>query len=60
MLAVPPGDRVAAQLQRLADRCCHGNNYCKQVLGLYQLSRVTPPPQSQGPGATPPAPCPRR
>ncbi|CAB1445427.1 unnamed protein product [Pleuronectes platessa] len=35
----PPEDEVAAQLQRLVDQCCHGNNYCKQVLSLYQLSK---------------------
>lgn len=40
MLAVPD-DGVAAQLQRLVDRCCHGNGYCKRVLGLYQLSKVS-------------------
>ncbi|XP_067348995.1 spatacsin isoform X2 [Channa argus] len=35
----PPDDEVAVQLQRLVDQCRHGNNYCKQVLGLYQLSK---------------------
>lgn len=40
MLALPD-DQVAAQLQKLVDQCCHGNGYCKQVLGLYQLSKVT-------------------
>ncbi|XP_060932341.1 spatacsin-like [Limanda limanda] len=35
----PPEDEVAVQLQRLVDQCCHGNNYCKQVLSLYQLSK---------------------
>lgn len=40
MLALPD-DQVATQLQKLVDQCCHGNGYCKQVLGLYQLSKVT-------------------
>ncbi|KAG7215185.1 hypothetical protein INR49_022719 [Caranx melampygus] len=35
----PPEDDVALQLQQLVDRCRHGNNYCKQVLSLYQLSK---------------------
>ncbi|KAK2842840.1 hypothetical protein Q5P01_013040 [Channa striata] len=35
----PPDDDVAVQLHRLVDQCHHGNNYCKQVLGLYQLSK---------------------
>lgn len=39
MLALPD-DEVASQLQTLVDQCCHGNSYCKQVLGLYQLSKV--------------------
>ncbi|KAL4003977.1 malate synthase [Sarotherodon galilaeus] len=34
-----PEDEVAIQLQRLVDQCRHGNNYCKQVLSLYQLSK---------------------
>ncbi|XP_073327338.1 spatacsin [Pagrus major] len=34
-----PDDEVAVQLQRLVDQCRHGNNYCKQVLSLYQLSK---------------------
>uniref|UniRef100_A0AAQ5Z462 Spatacsin C-terminal domain-containing protein n=1 Tax=Amphiprion ocellaris TaxID=80972 RepID=A0AAQ5Z462_AMPOC len=34
-----PEDKVAAQLQKLVDQCRHGNNYCKQVLSLYQLSK---------------------
>ncbi|XP_026166506.1 spatacsin [Mastacembelus armatus] len=32
-------DEVSVQLQRLVDQCRHGNNYCKQVLSLYQLSK---------------------
>lgn len=36
-----PEDEVAIQLQRLVDQCRHGNNYCKQVLSLYQLSKVS-------------------
>lgn len=36
-----PDDEVAVQLQKLVDQCRHGNNYCKQVLSLYQLSKVT-------------------
>ncbi|XP_070763386.1 spatacsin [Enoplosus armatus] len=34
-----PDDEVAVQLQKLVDQCRHGNNYCKQVLSLYQLSK---------------------
>ncbi|KAM9854856.1 spatacsin [Aulostomus maculatus] len=34
-----PEDEVAVQLQKLVDSCRHGNNYCKQVLSLYQLSK---------------------
>uniref|UniRef100_A0A8C2X5T7 SPG11 vesicle trafficking associated, spatacsin n=1 Tax=Cyclopterus lumpus TaxID=8103 RepID=A0A8C2X5T7_CYCLU len=34
-----PEDQVAGQLQKLVDQCRHGKNYCKQVLGLYQLSK---------------------
>ncbi|KAL7401647.1 hypothetical protein ABVT39_002603 [Epinephelus coioides] len=32
-------DEVSVQLQKLVDQCRHGNNYCKQVLSLYQLSK---------------------
>ncbi|TNN00676.1 hypothetical protein fugu_011922 [Takifugu bimaculatus] len=38
-MLVFPNDDVTAQLQKLADQCCHGNSYCKRVLGLYQLSK---------------------
>uniref|UniRef100_UPI0037E77A2A spatacsin n=1 Tax=Semicossyphus pulcher TaxID=241346 RepID=UPI0037E77A2A len=34
-----PEDEVALQLQKLVNQCRHGNNYCKQVLSLYQLSK---------------------
>ncbi|XP_041852171.1 spatacsin isoform X2 [Melanotaenia boesemani] len=34
-----PEDTVTVQLQKLVDQCRHGNNYCKQVLSLYQLSK---------------------
>ncbi|KAM3870218.1 spatacsin [Diretmus argenteus] len=34
-----PEDQVVLQLQALVDQCHHGNNYCKQVLSLYQLSK---------------------
>ncbi|XP_037539687.1 spatacsin [Nematolebias whitei] len=34
-----PEDTTSVQLQRLKARCHHGNNYCKQVLSLYQLSQ---------------------
>lgn len=34
-----PEDEVFVQLQKLVDQCRHGNNYCKQVLSLYQLSK---------------------
>ncbi|XP_077371965.1 spatacsin isoform X2 [Festucalex cinctus] len=40
-------DDVAVQLQKLAERCRHGNNYCKQVLSLYQLSKELQCPFSQ-------------
>lgn len=41
LVMVPlPEDQVAVQLQNLVDQCRHGNNYCKQVLSLYQLSKV--------------------
>ncbi|KAK5901569.1 hypothetical protein CesoFtcFv8_006924 [Champsocephalus esox] len=32
-------DQVAMQLQKLVDQCRHGNNVCRQVLSLYQLSK---------------------
>lgn len=35
-----PEDTVSVQLQRLMAQCRHGSNYCKQVLSLYQLSKV--------------------
>lgn len=34
-----PEDDVSVQLQKTVDQCRHGNNYCKQVLSLYQLSK---------------------
>ncbi|XP_076027828.1 spatacsin isoform X2 [Genypterus blacodes] len=34
-----PDDPIALQLQLLVDQCRHGKNYCKQVVGLYQLSK---------------------
>ncbi|KAK1887783.1 Spatacsin [Dissostichus eleginoides] len=34
-----PEDQVAVQLQKLVDQCRHGNNFCRQVLSLYQLSK---------------------
>ncbi|TDH09875.1 hypothetical protein EPR50_G00092640 [Perca flavescens] len=34
-----PEDEVATQLQKLVDQCRQGNNYCKQVLSLYQLAK---------------------
>ncbi|XP_019712775.1 spatacsin isoform X1 [Hippocampus comes] len=42
-----PEDDIAVQLQKMAERCCHGNNYCKQVLSLYQLSKELQCPFSQ-------------
>lgn len=36
-----PDDEVTLQLQKLVDQCRHGATYCKQVLSLYQLSKVT-------------------
>lgn len=35
-----PEDDIAVQLQKMAEWCRHGNNYCKQILSLYQLSKV--------------------
>ncbi|XP_059916690.1 spatacsin isoform X3 [Gadus macrocephalus] len=35
----PPDDPVLTQLQALLDQCHHGNNYCRQILSLYQLSK---------------------
>lgn len=37
----PTDDQVTLQLQKLVDRCRHGATYCKRVLSLYQLSKVT-------------------
>ncbi|KAG5273066.1 hypothetical protein AALO_G00147240 [Alosa alosa] len=34
-----PEDQVVSQLQRLVNECCHGKNYCKQVLSLYELAK---------------------
>lgn len=35
-----PEDQVVSQLQTLVNECRHGKNYCKQVLSLYELSKV--------------------
>ncbi|CAL8360699.1 unnamed protein product [Lota lota] len=35
----PPHDPILTQLQTLLDQCHHGNNYCRQILSLYQLSK---------------------
>lgn len=35
-----PEDQVLSQLQLLVDQCRHGKSYCKQVLSLYELSKV--------------------
>ncbi|KAJ0069816.1 hypothetical protein NL108_014746, partial [Boleophthalmus pectinirostris] len=34
-----PEDEVSVQLHKLINQSRHGNNYCKQVLSLYQLSK---------------------
>ncbi|XP_055078482.1 spatacsin [Periophthalmus magnuspinnatus] len=34
-----PEDEVSVQLHKLVNQSRHGNNYCKQVLSLYQLSK---------------------
>ncbi|KAI5100334.1 spatacsin isoform 1 [Silurus meridionalis] len=34
-----PEDQALSQLQLLVDQCRHGKSYCKQVLGLYELSK---------------------
>ncbi|KAG2471385.1 SPTCS protein, partial [Polypterus senegalus] len=34
-----PEDQVISDLQILTDECHHGNNYCRQVLSLYELSK---------------------
>lgn len=35
-----PDDQVLVQLKQLVDQCCNGKSYCKQVLSLYELSKV--------------------
>ncbi|KAM4553045.1 spatacsin isoform 3-T3 [Fundulus diaphanus] len=42
-----PEDPVTVQIQKLVNHCRHGNNYCKQVLSLYQLSQELQCPFSQ-------------
>ncbi|KAM6937910.1 LOW QUALITY PROTEIN: spatacsin [Xenentodon cancila] len=34
-----PEDPIFVELQKIVDQCHHGNNYCKQILSLYQLSK---------------------
>lgn len=36
----PPTDEVARNLQALTSKCHHGKNCCRQVLCLYELSKV--------------------
>ncbi|XP_035986737.1 spatacsin isoform X3 [Fundulus heteroclitus] len=42
-----PEDPVTVHIQKLVNQCRHGNNYCKQVLSLYQLSKELQCPFSQ-------------
>lgn len=35
-------DAVVAALKALAEECVHGRGYCRQVLCLYELSKVSP------------------
>lgn len=37
-------DAVVAALKALAEECVHGRGYCRQVLCLYELSKVSPGP----------------
>lgn len=37
---LPPIDEVVSNLGTLTSRCLHGKNYCRQVLCLYELSKV--------------------
>ncbi|KAL2093283.1 hypothetical protein ACEWY4_010595 [Coilia grayii] len=50
-----PEDQVASQLQVLVDECCHGKNYCKQVLSLYELAKELKCSYSEISGAQPEA-----
>lgn len=41
-LGAPCGDDpVVAALKALAEECVHGRGYCRQVLSLYELSKVS-------------------
>lgn len=40
IVAPSPDDQVVISLKALIDECVHGRNYCKQVLCLYELSKV--------------------
>lgn len=33
-------DQIVLSLKALTDECVHGRNYCRQVLCLYELSKV--------------------
>ena len=35
-----PDDQIVVSLKALTDECVHGRNYCRQVLCLYELSKV--------------------
>lgn len=37
-------DAVVTALRALAEECVHGRGYCRQVLCLYELSKVSPGP----------------
>lgn len=48
-LGAPCGDDpVVAALKALAEECVHGRGYCRQVLCLYELSKVTPGTRALG------------
>lgn len=40
IVAPPPDDQVVISLKALIEECVHGRNYCRQVLCLYELSKV--------------------
>ncbi|XP_041325314.1 spatacsin-like, partial [Pyrgilauda ruficollis] len=44
-------DAVVAALKALAEGCVHGRGYCRQVLCLYELSKVSPGPWASPAGA---------
>jgi hypothetical protein len=37
---VVPSDEVVTNLKTLTSKCLNGKNYCRQVLCLYELTKV--------------------